>query len=149
MSEPVEKDVKTESSMERPRQIYVKEPEYEPKNSVRLPVIRKSTHIGDIMNHDIYKQNDDKKLNSHHSVQSLTFRQNGIGSSMSKESKQSSLHSHSKSNASIFQERYDKNIEQYMNSLENRYNNRKNMSSNLNQLMSPHYTSTKRRDYEL
>lgn len=79
----------------------------------------------------------------------LTFRHNG-GSSMSG-SKQSSYKSNTRSQAqSIFKEKYDKNIEKYLNTINyNRYNIRKNVSNAIGQLMSPEFTTSKDRRFDL
>jgi hypothetical protein len=121
--------------------------------SVRLPVIRQSTHINDVLNHDIYMKND-HFLKPSSSLQHLTF--NREGSTMSKDSsanskftKRSSLHSHSKSTASVFKEKYDKNIASYMQTLEDRYNNRKNYSSSISKLMSPNFSTTTHKKFDL
>lgn len=141
--------VESQQSTEKPPDIRIREPVYEePQNSVRFPSIRRDTQIQGLMNHDIYIQNSDRpKLNSHSSVPELTFR--NPGSSLSKESKATGIHSHTKSSASIFKERYDKNIENYMHTLESRYQNRKNQSIDISKLMSPHYSTTKRRHLDL
>lgn len=153
---PEVKDVDSQMSTDRPHGVRISQPEfepqyepnYEPQYSVRLPVIRRDTQVHSLMNHDIYIKNGERKsMNSHNSVPDLTFRNNG--SSFSKNSKHSSLQSQTKSNASIFKERYDKNIENYMSKLESKYYNRKNYSSNISKLMSPNFSASKSKHLEL
>ena len=132
----------------------ITEPEYEPPVTTRLPVIRWSTQINDIMNHDIY--NKDGELNSHHlkpssSMQHITFNRNSsiMSKQSSKFSKHSSMNSHSQSNGTIFKEKYDKNIAEYMQSIEERIKNRKNYSSSIGKLMSPQFSTTMTKKYDL
>ena len=70
-------------------------------------------------------------------------------SRLSQESKNTSINSNTKSTASIFKDRYDKNIESYLNSLELRSSGRKNYSSSVSNLISPIYTKTKDKKFEL
>ncbi|CAI2387489.1 unnamed protein product [Moneuplotes crassus] len=149
MSDSNEKEVSQTSSSEKRMNIHVKEPEYAPEDPVRLPMIKKNTNLKDILNHDIYKKSEIKTLRTNSSVPEITFRKDA---SMEKEkeisresSKYASLHTHSRSNASIFKERYDKNLENYLSSLDyKRYNHRKNASSVMGMLMSPSLSNSKR-----
>lgn len=149
MSDSHEKEVSQTSSSEKPMNIHVTEPEYAPEDPVRLPVIKKNTHIKDVMNHDIYKKGGLKTLRTNSSVPEITFRndvsvvqENKTGR---ESSKYSSLQTHSRSGVSIFKERYDKNLEKYLSSLDyKRYNHRKNASSVMGMLMSPSISISKR-----
>jgi len=158
---------KEESGASSPRHIdiEIEEPEAEKPDQIKLPIIRRSTQVKDILSHDIYIKNSksdqtgqsnhnginghNRTLNTYSSVQNLTVKRDGVSSRMSKESKYSSMHSHTKSNASIFKERYDKNIESYLSALEMKHVGRKNVSDNMSKLMSPNYAATKSRDFEL
>lgn len=142
-----------EESEEKPVEIQVKEPEFAPEESVRLPIIKQNTNIKNIMNHDIYRQNSEnrggvKTLRTNTSVPEITFRHNAI-TSVGKSSNRSSLHSHTKSQVSIFKERYDKNLNNYLSSLDFLRDNRKNASSAMSMLMSPNYSASKSKKYDL
>ena len=140
-------------STEKPFDIQVKEPEYAPEASVRLPILKQNTQIKDLFNHDIYQNGSLKTLRANSSVPEITFRQTEIGKMLkdekeSKESKFSSLHSHTRSQIPIYKERYDKNMENYLNSLDNnRYY--QNASSAIGKLMSPNYPSSKSKHLDL
>lgn len=141
-------------------EIVVHEPmEEERDDPVKLPILRRNTQIKDVLNQDIYMSQDtgtqdsqerfQRSLNTNRSIQNLTARKIITSSSMSNKTKLSSQHSHSKSSASIFKDRYNKNIEEYLSHLEMRHVGRKNISSNMSQLMSsPNYTA-KSKEYDL
>ena len=94
-----------------------------------------------------------KTLRANSSVPEITFRQTEIKKMLkdekeSKESKFSGLHSHTQSQIPIYKERYDKNMENYLNSLDNnRYYH--NASSAIGKLISPNYPSSKSKHLDL
>lgn len=143
MSDSHEK-VSNVSSSEKPIDILVKEPEYAPEDSVRLPIIKQNTNIKDIMNQDIYKTTGMKTLRANSSVPEITFRHDPEVKKKREGSKYSSLHSHTRSQASIFKEKYDKNLQNYLVSVSSkRYNKNKNASSLIGMLMSPSMSGSK------
>ena len=136
------------SSIYKEPEIIIKEPEIEESPQFKLPVIRKNTQIRDLLNHNIYYENENK-MKSINSRGTLTSRKKNNSSRLSQDSKTSSINSHTKSTVSIFKDRYDKNIESYLNSLELRSSGRKNYSSNVSKLLSPNFTKTKDKGFEL